>query len=277
MTLKHAPGAGGTRRALNGVGRSDKVPQNLTIELEGNEYHAVGAHGVSLAEDRVNTLGGIVLGAEKPLTLDDIKADWPLHGKTPDLRALDNTAKKLVDRGLLAQVGRGVRGAPHAYQAAPTARDMEVSIRELLSANTAYTPDAHDIAAHLDREVADVRVVLRGLVARGRVIMQGQGDRAIYDLVDQADSAYQPTVLAPKLEREVRDLLGPEPATPTAEQEHLAMAALMATAGPRRAAEVARASGLSEGQAGAALQALADRGSIKRGDTADGPVYEMWF
>ena len=273
LTLKRAPGTGGTRRVLNGVGRSDKVPHNLTIELDGNEYHAVGAQGASVTEHRRVTAATIVLGADRPLTLADIVEDWPVNANAPDDRALGRIVKTLVDRELFAQVGKGVRGDPFAYEASPTAREMAAAILELLGSIEAYAPEASDIAERLDRDVADVRLVLRGLAARGRVTQEGHGAEAVYRRSDDGDAA----VLHPALERELRDLMGSDAEHPTREEESQALAALMAAPSTLPVAEVARASCLSEERAGAALQALAERGAIQRTETAGGPVFGMWF
>jgi hypothetical protein len=285
LTLKPIQGAGGTRRRLDGVGRSDKVPHNLTIELDGNEYHLVGAQGMSVADHRRGTVATMVLAADKPLTLDEIAADWPVIERAPDHKILGKATKHLVERGLLTQVGRGVKGDPHAYQASPTVRAMEEAIVGLLGTYEAYGPDAAEIAAHLELDVADVRVVLPGLAARGRVRQQGHGPRAIYALADHDDSARGPAILPPALEREVRDVLGSEPATesqldsahPTPEEERQVLAVLTGTPRPLGRAEVASASGLGEGLAGAALQALAGRGEIQRMDMPGDPVYGVWF
>ena len=257
LTLKHAPGAGSTRRVLNGVGRSDKVPQRLTIELDGAEYHVVGAQGVSVTQHRLVTTAEIVLGADKPLTLDDIIADWPINEKAPDQKALGGPVKKLVDRGLFVQIGRGVRGNPSTYEASPTAREMAASIWSCWHIE-AYDPDAAEIATRLGLDLADVRLVLRGVAGRGRVTQQGDGDSAVYRRSDDGE----PAVLAPALERELRSLLDSEPEHPTREEKDQALAALMAAPAALPVAEVARVSGLSEAVAGAALQAMAGDGEI---------------
>ena len=165
LTLKHTQGGGGARRRLNGVGRSDKVPQNVTIELEGSEYRVVGAQGETLSERRRRLVQTTIFSADQPLSIDHLLDDWPLNEKAPTPQALSNTLRNLVDAELVAQIGKGVRGDPYTYAMSTRARAMVESVVKLLESCTTHRPDAQEIAARLGLEVVDVQAVLGAIAA----------------------------------------------------------------------------------------------------------------
>jgi predicted ATP-dependent serine protease len=122
LSLERRPGGGENQRVLKALGRYDDSPAELVLELDGDEYRAIGTpEQFTLAARQAVVLGILT---DVPQTVEALMAAAQLP-RTTTQKVLSSLGAKV------ARQGAGIKGDPYLYcRPAPQAQGEELAAEE---------------------------------------------------------------------------------------------------------------------------------------------------